>query len=225
MAARVKAIAGEELVIAQRIEWELAQRGWIAVQLSEAMKEQGCPTHVQAIYQIIGKKRRVTLNETTALARCFEVSVEELLTPLKLIGEVRAQELLSKIGSSYARAMVGYAEAAKYLLELNRMTEFDGMKDFVSSESAKESGPFRSALFEGFKEFEGDPDVYIEFDGEFGPELSLGLSPMNPGSSDPDDYNAEDHISSKIHDIFSILQRWAGDMAKAEREESNVESD
>jgi len=90
---------GAEANLARRIEYERERRGLSYEALAKALTVAGCKIQGSAIYKIekADPPRRITVDELTALADVFEVSVTDLLKPIELIEEERAAELLAKL--------------------------------------------------------------------------------------------------------------------------------
>jgi hypothetical protein len=92
-----------EANLARRIEYEREKRGMSYEALAKAMTEAGCKIHATAIHKVekgdkqTGKLRRILVNELTAFAEVFELSVIDLLKPMELVEEERAAELLAKL--------------------------------------------------------------------------------------------------------------------------------
>jgi transcriptional regulator with XRE-family HTH domain len=94
---RGRSIASEAN-LAKRIAYEREWRGLSYEGLATLMTEHGCAIRGSAIYKIEkgDPPRRVTVDELVALARVFEVTVDELLDPVELIEERHAKELIDE---------------------------------------------------------------------------------------------------------------------------------
>jgi transcriptional regulator with XRE-family HTH domain len=70
-----------EAALARRIEYERTRRGMSYEGLATRMSRAGCPIQPSAIYKIEkgDPPRRITVDELAALARVFEMSMDELL--------------------------------------------------------------------------------------------------------------------------------------------------
>lgn len=73
--------------VALRIAWEMRRRGWSQERMAQELTNAGCPTHQSAISKIInprpdGSRRAITVDEAIALARVFDIPLEELPLPL-----------------------------------------------------------------------------------------------------------------------------------------------
>jgi transcriptional regulator with XRE-family HTH domain len=95
---RARSIASEAN-LAKRIAYERHQRDLSYEGLAKLMTEAGCAIQGSAIYKIEkgDPPRRVTVDELVALARVFEATIEELLTPIELIEQRQAKELIAEL--------------------------------------------------------------------------------------------------------------------------------
>lgn len=96
---RIRSVEGETN-LARRIQRERNLRGWSYETLASKMTEAGCPIQGSAIYKVEKggeKRRRVTVDELIALAQVFDVTVENLLTPVEVLRTQRGQEVLKEI--------------------------------------------------------------------------------------------------------------------------------
>lgn len=95
---RGRSIGGESN-LARRIAHERGQRGLSYEGLAKLMTDAGCGIQGSAIYKVekAEPRRRVTVDELVALAAVFELSVDELLTPMEVLENRRAQELLREM--------------------------------------------------------------------------------------------------------------------------------
>ncbi len=95
---RPRSIKGESN-LAQRIQREREYRGLSYEALAKAMTDAGCSIQGSAIYKIEkgDPPRRITVDELIALARVFEVDVEDLLTPVEVLRTQRGKQLLKEI--------------------------------------------------------------------------------------------------------------------------------
>jgi transcriptional regulator with XRE-family HTH domain len=87
-AARPGETSAEEN-IARRIEWEMSQRGWSQERLSKEMSDAGCPLHQSSISKIVrprdGKRRTISFDEAVALAKVFNLTLDDLRLPIEVI--------------------------------------------------------------------------------------------------------------------------------------------
>jgi transcriptional regulator with XRE-family HTH domain len=96
---RGRSIASETN-LAKRIAYERERRDLSYEGLAAQMTEHGCAIQGSAIYKIEkgDPPRRVTVDELVALARVFELpTVDELLTPVGLIEQREAKELVAEL--------------------------------------------------------------------------------------------------------------------------------
>ena len=95
---RKRSIASEAN-LAKRIAYERESRGLSYEGLASLMTDRGCAIQGSAIYKIEkgDPPRRVTVDELVALKQVFEVSIDELLTPMELIEQRQAKELIEEL--------------------------------------------------------------------------------------------------------------------------------
>ena len=88
-----------EANLAKRIAFERESRELSYEGLAALMTEHGCAMRGSEIYKIEkgDPPRRVTVDELVALAHVFDVSLDELLTPIELIEERHAKELIEEL--------------------------------------------------------------------------------------------------------------------------------
>ncbi|MEV0316666.1 helix-turn-helix domain-containing protein [Nonomuraea fuscirosea] len=72
--------------VALRISWEMRRRGWSQERMAHELTKAGCATHQSAISKIVnpkpdGSRRLISVDEAIALARVFEIPLEELPLP------------------------------------------------------------------------------------------------------------------------------------------------
>src|SRR5829696_3930790 len=93
-----RSIGGEDN-LARRIERERTARGLSYEALAKHLTEVGCSIQGSAIYKIekADPPRRITVDELLALTRVFDASIEDLLTPIEVLDDRRAQELLKEL--------------------------------------------------------------------------------------------------------------------------------
>ena len=88
-----------EINLARRIAFEREHRDLSYEALAKMMTEAGCSMAGSAIFRIEkgDPPRRVTVDELVALARVFDVPIDELLTPIELIEQRQAKELIDEV--------------------------------------------------------------------------------------------------------------------------------
>src|SRR5215213_382974 len=95
---KLRTIEGETN-LAARIKLERARRRWSPADLAMRMTAVGCSISTSAIYKIEGgdPPRRIAVDELIALAQVFETTELDLLTPVELLEQERAQKLLTEL--------------------------------------------------------------------------------------------------------------------------------
>jgi transcriptional regulator with XRE-family HTH domain len=88
-----------EANVARRVAALRESRGLSYEALANLMTDVGCAMQGTAIYRIEKgtPPRRVTLDETVAFAKVFGLSLDQLLTPIELIEQRRAKELIDEL--------------------------------------------------------------------------------------------------------------------------------
>ncbi len=86
-----------EHALAQRIQEERTRRKMSHAGLARRMEQAGCPIDQSALYKIEkgNPPRRITVDELVALARVFELSLDELLLP---VADSRARAVATALG-------------------------------------------------------------------------------------------------------------------------------
>ena len=84
--------------LARRIAYERERREWTYEGLAQRMTDAGCPIQGSAIYKTEKGRpqRRITVDELVALARVFAVDVADLLTPVDLVGDREARQIVDQ---------------------------------------------------------------------------------------------------------------------------------
>lgn len=82
--------------LARRIAIEREERGMSYQALANAMTDAGCVTGPASIHKTekANPPRRVTVSELIALAEVFDTSIDDLLMPVELRNQEKAQDLL-----------------------------------------------------------------------------------------------------------------------------------
>lgn len=83
--------AGEDN-LAIRIRMERERRGWSAQQLIRAMAAEGCEVPLNSIGRIESGQRAIRFDEALALARVFEISLDDFATALPVLHDYKANE-------------------------------------------------------------------------------------------------------------------------------------
>ena len=94
----LRSIQGETN-LAQRIKNEREYRGWSYEALAKRLTDAGCSINGSAIFRIEkgDPPRRIAVDELIALAKVFETSIEDLLTPVELLRKARGKEIVAEI--------------------------------------------------------------------------------------------------------------------------------
>src|SRR5215217_3528095 len=106
MARRNKPRAiGGEANLAERIRREREQRHWSPADLAMKMTDSGCSISTSAIYKIEGgdPPRRIAVDELIALAQVFGATVDDLLTPVEVLEQKQARNLLRELDEAEAQ--------------------------------------------------------------------------------------------------------------------------
>lgn len=142
---------GGEANLADRIERELAGRGWSPADLADKLSAVGCPIQTSAIYKIVkgDPPRRITVDELLGLATVFETTPEDLLTPVELLDKQRAQELLKRLDESDKAMFTAISTSLSGYVELLTMSIEDrDLFDYVRGHRYTSTDVSSEALFE-----------------------------------------------------------------------------
>ena len=114
---------GGEANLAQRIVRELAYRGWSPAELARRMKEAGCPIGTSSVYKILDEKkpRTISVDELIGIARVFDTTTDDLLTPIEALDQRRAKELLHSLDEADEHIMDGVSGELEAMIELFRL--------------------------------------------------------------------------------------------------------
>lgn len=88
-------LAGEDN-LARRIKSERERRGWSAYKLAQMMAAEGCEVPKNAIPRIEQGQRSISFDEALALARVFELSMDDFATALPVLESVRSRAAISR---------------------------------------------------------------------------------------------------------------------------------
>jgi transcriptional regulator with XRE-family HTH domain len=118
-----------EANLARRISFERATRCWTYERLAREMTDAGCAIAPSAIYKIEkgDPPRRVTVDEMGALATVFEVSYDDLLTPMTAVTE----KLASQLSRDLQKALDEHRFAQANLLEVTAKVFAHGLQDVI----------------------------------------------------------------------------------------------
>lgn len=140
--------------LAQRIKLEREKRGWTYEGLAKRMTDVGCPINQSALYKVeqAQPRRRITVDELVALARVFEVSVEDLLTDPKLLAVRAVVPLLSEWQDLKARRYRVLEEVKR------RQAEIEEQVKRIAADSSEAMTVIRSYWRLDAEEWEWTPD-------------------------------------------------------------------
>lgn len=98
-----------ETNLARRIAHERDSRGMSYEGLADRMTKAGCPIQASAIYKIekMNPPRRITVDELVGFAQVFEVSVEDLLTPVEIVRNEALRQQVQIVGDASAAVVDG----------------------------------------------------------------------------------------------------------------------
>lgn len=116
-----------EANLARRIAHERERRGQSYEALAEAMTKAGCAIAGSSIYKIEKgtPPRRVSVDELVTLAQVWDLPVEDLLTPMELLEQRRAHELIEALQRNQRNMYRLAADVFAVFLELAPMIERD----------------------------------------------------------------------------------------------------
>lgn len=134
---------GVETNLAARIAHERNLRGQSYEVLAEAMTQAGCAINGSSIYKIEhgSPPRRISVDELWTLAQVWGTTVEDLLTPMELLEQRRAHELIESI-QEVQRGMGDLAsDAFNAFSELIRLAfEHEELYEYVVNQLAASAG-------------------------------------------------------------------------------------
>ena len=84
--------------VRERVRREMAAKEWTVPELSRQMESNGCPIQPKSLYRVFDDEqpRTITADEMIAFSRVFDVSLDDLITPIALLDNDRAQELVKE---------------------------------------------------------------------------------------------------------------------------------
>lgn len=109
---------GGEANLAERFRFERERRGWSPAELARRLTAEGCSIATSAIYKIEADARRITVDELVAASQVFEVTVTDLLTPLELVRQERAREIVKKLERAESDLEDAIARFTNFYVEL-----------------------------------------------------------------------------------------------------------
>lgn len=142
--------------LARRIAFERDARGLSYEALATLLTDAGCAIQGSAIYKIEKgvPPRRVTVDELVALSAVFGMSLDDLLTPIELVEQKRAQEIAGELRQVVEALGADAERMLRLFLEYNRLAaKSPELLEYMNNHHrAADTGPFR--WFEA-PEFEG----------------------------------------------------------------------
>lgn len=178
-----------EANLAERVARERKRLGLSYQGLADAMAAAGCPVDRSAMYRIESgtPPRRISVDELVAFSRVFDTSVDELLVPVELIDQARAQELVA----GFQRAAETLSAASFDVLET--LVEYYGI--------GEEVGHFVAGHVEGLA-VAWKPALDGRLAAAYGADGA---------------YNEKIKISNGLADLFDIVTEVAQRLVAAER--------
>lgn len=125
---------GAERNLAERIARERRRLGLSYEALARRLTEAGCPLHATAIHKVekADPPRGISVDELVALATVFETTADDLLTPIELLDQKRAHELINELDESYAMLADGTRRVVDAIAELVGLaTEDEELYEYV----------------------------------------------------------------------------------------------
>lgn len=169
--SRVRSIEGEAN-LARRIQHERTARGLSYEGLAKLMSDAGCKTQGSAIFKIEKgtPPRRVTVDELIALAEVFDVGVENLLTPMRVLETHLLKELLARLdagdrnlieaATTLINAYVEYFELAAFEPEMQAYIDGHRFAEQVAHDIAANQPP--PLLKIDGSDVDVDPSAFME---------------------------------------------------------------
>jgi transcriptional regulator with XRE-family HTH domain len=116
--------------VARRVQYERQRRNWSYEVLARHVTSAGCRMYPSTPFKIErgDPPRRITLEEFVALAKVFELSLDELLTPVELAHEARAAEVVGEIEEVLSQARTSSNQLQDLVFELAALLGADRAK-------------------------------------------------------------------------------------------------
>jgi transcriptional regulator with XRE-family HTH domain len=116
-----------EANVAERITLEREKRDLSYDALAKAMTDEGCSLAATAIYRIEKgqPRRRITVDELVAFARVFDTTEADLLAPMELIRNARAQELARKALQVWEELPAAVYRLTEVVAEMRQLQDSD----------------------------------------------------------------------------------------------------
>lgn len=130
-----------EAALAARIAYVRKDRGLGVDALAKLMTAEGCAITGSAIFRIEkgDPPRKITVDELIALSRVFDMEPSELLVPLELVQQKRAQEIAAELPAAFAAYDQAIRTGLRLYLEYGRLAaESPELLDFMNFQA--ESG-------------------------------------------------------------------------------------
>ena len=121
--------------VAQRVERERLRRGLSYRALAEAMAEHGCPIQPSALqrlecgYSGSDKRPKLGTDELAALCRVFEISPDDMLTPIEMVGQVHALRLLDTLSTATRDIWILGQALWEAVCDLRNLTETESGRE------------------------------------------------------------------------------------------------
>lgn len=139
---------GEEENLARRIRRELQLRNWTPAELAQRMTDAGCAIGTSSVYKILDeeKPRAISVDEFVAVSKVFNISTDDLLTPVEVVGDKYATELVKELdaasgnfGAATEAMLIAYVK----LLDLAAANQSD-LFDYVRNHHWRSQGDSES---------------------------------------------------------------------------------
>ena len=145
---------GSERNLADRIQDEMASRGWSQARLSKEMAANGCPIHQSAISKIVSPpdgdgRRSVSVDEALGFAKTFGLGIAELLVPAEDLTSTRAAKLVTEGLEAYKQKVSAESRYVGLTSELVNLALNDkGVSDALVEVLANETEGKENAVWQ-----------------------------------------------------------------------------
>lgn len=149
--------------LAERIRRERRQRRWSYEALAQEMTRVGCPISKAALYSIEqDPPRRITVDELVAFSEVFGFDIANLLTPIPLLNQKHAHELIDLLSAARREVRQNIADLMQGLFEVEHIADVnEELSEYVKGhlESLKKVD-FEECIFPAADE--GDAEWLVE---------------------------------------------------------------